>query len=70
MPKSKLRGGAKAHRKRVQKRNQNIKSQQNRMQKLWEEEMMNRIEQMQKSSGETSNEINEYDETKPLDIKI
>ena len=44
MPKSRLRGGKKSHRNRVQKRNQNIQSQQNRIQKLWEEEMIKRME--------------------------
>ena len=31
MPKSRKRGGEKAHRKRVQKRNSNLKNQQNRI---------------------------------------
>jgi hypothetical protein len=68
MPKSRLRGGKKAHRKRVQKRNQNIVSQQNRIQKLWEEEMMKRMEELNASSGETNNE--EITTEQPLDIKF
>jgi hypothetical protein len=68
MPKSRLRGGKKSHRKRVQKRNQNIQSQQNRIQKLWEEEMIKRMEEL-KTSGETT--INEEVTTEqPLDIKL
>ena len=35
MGKSKVRGGAKAHRKRVENRNQNIKTQQSAIQKLF-----------------------------------
>lgn len=68
MPKSRLRGGKKAHRKRVQKRNQNIVSQQNRIQKLWEQEMMKRMEELNASSGETNNE--EITTEQPLDIKF
>ena len=67
MPKSRLRGGAKAHRKRVQRRNNNLQNQQNRIQKLFQEEMMKRMEEMN-SSGSTENQ--EIDDTKPLDIKI
>jgi len=68
MPKSRLRGGKKAHNKRVQKRNQNMKTQQNRIQKLWEEEMMKRIEELNASSGQTENE--EITTDQPLDIKL
>jgi hypothetical protein len=68
MPKSRLRGGKKAHRKRVQKRNQNIKNQQSRIQKLWQEEMMKRMEELNASSGETNNE--EITTEQPLDIKF
>lgn len=68
MPKSRLRGGKKAHRKRVQKRNQNIVSQQNRIQKLWEQEMMKRMEELNASSGNTKNE--EITTDQPLDIKL
>ena len=49
MPKSRKRGGEKAHRKRVQARNNNIKNQQNRIQKLWEEELMKRMEELKSS---------------------
>jgi predicted transcriptional regulator YdeE len=67
MPKSRLRGGAKAHRKRVQKRNSNIKNQQKRIQKLWEEEMMKRMEELN-ASGSTEND--EVDTSQPLDISL
>lgn len=67
MPKSKLRGGAKAHRKRVQKRNSTLQNQQKRIQKLWEQEMMKRLEEL-KSSSETEN--NEIDTSQPLDISL
>lgn len=68
MPKSKLRGGKKEHRKRVQRRNQNIKSQQNKMQKMWQEEMMKRMEELSASSGETENQ--EINNEQPLNIKL
>lgn len=68
MPKSRLRGGKKEHRKRIQKRNQNIQTQQNRIQKLWEAEMMKRMEELNSQTGSTTNE--EVDTSQPLDIKL
>jgi len=67
MPKSRLRGGKKSHRKRVQKRNQNIQNQQSRIQKLWQDEMMKRMEELN-ASGTTEN--NNIDIEQPLDIKL
>ena len=68
MPKSKQRGGKKAHRKRVEKRNQNIVSQQKRIQKIWEQELMKRMEEINASSGQTETE--EVTIEQPLDIKV
>jgi hypothetical protein len=48
MGKSKVRGGAKAHRKKVEARNQKIKSQQSAMQKLFNESMKTQLEELQK----------------------
>jgi hypothetical protein len=62
-----LRGGKKSHRKRVEKRNNNIKNQQNRIQKIWEQELTKRMEEL-KLSGETENQ--EVDTSQPLDIKV
>jgi hypothetical protein len=60
MAKSKVRGGAKAHRKKVEARNQKIDGQRNAMQKLFEESMKKQIEELKKKdaeakSGETEN---------------
>ena len=52
MGKSKLRGGAKAHRKRVANRNQTIKTQQSAVQKLFDETMKLQMEEFQKKSQE------------------
>jgi len=68
MPKSRKRGGEKAHRKRVQERNNKIQNQRTRMQKLWEEEMMKRMQEMNSQSGSTENE--EIDESQPLDLSV
>jgi hypothetical protein len=62
MAKSKVRGGAKAHRKKVVARNQKIDGQRNAMQKLFEESMRKQIEEMKKKdaeakSGETENTL-------------
>lgn len=54
---SKKRGGAKAHRKRVQTRNTKLKAEQSAMQKLFTESMKKQIEEMKKKqeaeSGKT-----------------
>jgi hypothetical protein len=60
MAKSKVRGGASAHRKKVVARNQKIDGQRNAMQKLFEESMKKQIEELKKKdaeakSGETEN---------------
>ena len=58
MPKSKLRGGAKAHSKKVQQRNQMIKSQSNAFQRTMNqqmEELKKKYAQEQAQSGNTQN---------------
>jgi hypothetical protein len=45
---SKKRGGAKAHRKRVESRNQQITAQKTAMQKLFEQQLKMQIEEMKK----------------------
>ena len=54
MPQSKKRGGAKSHRKKVEKRNQEVKAQQTSMQKLFNEAMKAQIEELKKKSEEVS----------------
>lgn len=60
MPKSKKRGGEKAHRKRVQKRNEKLKAVQNAYQKLFDETMRKQLEELQKKyqaeSGNTESD--------------
>ena len=59
MGKSKVRGGAKAHRKRVAARNQEINAQRSAMQTLMNESMKMQIEELKKKyeaeSGKTEN---------------
>jgi len=61
MPQSKKRGGAKAHRKKVQTRNGVIKKQQGAIQKMFEESMKLQIEELknkhEKSSGATDDTL-------------
>lgn len=52
MGKSKVRGGAKAHRKRVENRNQSIKTQQSAIQKLFSETMKLQMEEFKKKQEE------------------
>jgi len=70
MPKSKTRGGATAHRKRVQARNAKIEGMKKKMQEQYMEEMTKRMEEYKKSlSAETEN--NEVVENgQPLNIKL
>jgi len=68
MPKSRLRGGKKAHNKRIQNRKQMVTIQQNKIQKLWEQEIMKRMEELNASSGQTENE--EITTDQPLDIRL
>jgi hypothetical protein len=57
MAKSKLRNGAKVHRKRVESRNSNIKSEMKKQQNLFQQSMMEQLELMkQKFSAETKNQ--------------
>ena len=59
MSKSKKRGGAKAHRSRVTKRNEMVKTQRSAMEKLFNESMKLQIEELKKKyeaeSGKTEN---------------
>ena len=57
MPKSKKRGGEKAHRKRVKANTANAKKRIEKAQKMFQDAMMEQIESMrQKASGETENQ--------------
>ena len=78
MGKTKKRGGAKAHRKRVQARNNRITGVRNQMQKMWEAEMMAQLEKLREQSQETQPvgieipqvQLPNDDENTPLDIKL
>jgi len=70
MPKSKTRGGATAHRKRVQQRNQKIQGQQKRMQEEYNAEMTKRLDEYKKSlSADTKNDEVVAGE-QPLNLKM
>jgi hypothetical protein len=59
MGKSKVRGVAKAHRKRVENRNQNIKTQQSAIQKLFNETMKLQMEEFKKKQEAEQNGTSE-----------
>jgi hypothetical protein len=59
MGKSKVRGGAKAHRKRVENRNQTIKTQQSAIQKLFNETMKLQMEEFKKKQETEQNGTSE-----------
>lgn len=79
MAKSKLRGGAKAHRKRVQARNQKLRGERNAMQKLWNDQILAQMEEIRKqqeaeegtvSIDASTPELPNSDENTPLEIKL
>tara|TARA_R110000868_G_scaffold34765_2_gene125321 strand:+ start:2631 stop:2891 length:261 start_codon:yes stop_codon:yes gene_type:complete len=68
MGKSKTRGGAKSHRKRVQARNGKIKSNQVQMEKMWQDEMMKQMEKLKEQSEESQEEIVAGSNTPTIDM--
>ena len=52
MPNSRKRGGAKAHRKRVQKRNIEVKSDMNRLRNAFQKEMAEELKKMEEQKTE------------------
>jgi len=61
MPKSKKRGGQKAHNKRLLRRKQEMQTQQKRISNIWNEEMMKeieklRLEQQSQEEGENTSD--------------
>jgi hypothetical protein len=74
MPKSRLRGGAKAHRKRIERRKKIISDAQTQMQKMWQQEMLKKIEEMNKNKEEevqlVTQEIENSGIEIPLEIKL
>lgn len=59
MGKSKVRGGAKAHRKRVENRNKTIQTQQSAIQKLFNETMKLQMEEFKKKQESEQNGTSE-----------
>jgi hypothetical protein len=52
MAKSRVRGGKKAHNKKIQQRNRIVQSKQNEIQRLFNESMKAQIEEMRKKNEE------------------
>jgi len=59
MPKSKKRGGEKAHRKRVAKRKALMENNQRRISNLWNEEIMKEMEKLRAEQETQSTDGNE-----------
>ena len=65
MAKSKVRGGKKAHKAKVDARNQKLKSAQSAMQKLLKEAMQKEIEALKDNNeGETAHDTDSTENTK------
>lgn len=84
MAKTKKRGGEKAHRKRVQARNNKIAGQKKKIQKMWNDQFIEQIEKLKneglpqleiKPKDDVSISVGDVnlpnsDENTPLDIKL
>jgi uncharacterized small protein (DUF1192 family) len=66
MPKSKKRGGQKAHNKRVQRRKQTLQAEQKRISNIWNEEMMKEIERLRAELPKQEEGENASDNTTPI----
>jgi len=70
MPKSKKRGGEKAHRKRVNSRNSNIAGVQKKMQEEYSAEMTKRFEEYKKTLSADTESTEVMANEQPLNIKL
>lgn len=70
MPKSKQRGGAKAHRKRIAARNTKLGVLRKKMQKEYSSMFEEKLKDLeQKFSGETENQDSGVEETPTIDVQ-
>jgi len=70
MPKSKTRGGATAHRKRVQLRNQKISGQKRKMQEEYSAQMTKQLEDYRASLSAETKTDEVVSSEQPLNIKF
>jgi len=66
MPKSKKRGGQKAHNKRIQRRKQMVQSERKRISNIWNEEIMKEIEKLRAEQQTQEEGENASDNTTPI----
>jgi len=66
MPKSKKRGGQKAHNKRIQRRKQMVQSERKRISNIWNEEIMKEIEKLRAEQQTQEEGENTSDNTAPI----
>jgi len=66
MPKSKKRGGQKAHNKRIQRRKQMVQSERKRISNIWNEEIMKEIEKLRAEQQTQEEGENASDNTAPI----
>jgi hypothetical protein len=66
MPKSKKRGGQKAHNKRIQRRKQMVQSERKRISNIWNEEIMKEIEKLRTEQQTQEEGENASDNTAPI----
>ena len=68
MPKSKKRGGQKAHNKRIQRRKQQVAAEQQKISNIWNEEIMKEIEKLRAEKEASTEEVENTSDNTTLNL--
>ena len=68
MPKSKKRGGQKAHNKRIQRRKQQVAAEQQKISNIWNEEIMKEIEKLRAEQEASTEEVENTSDNTTLNL--
>jgi hypothetical protein len=68
MPKSKKRGGQKAHNKRIQRRKQQVVAERQKISNIWNEEIMKEIEKLRAEQEASTEEVENTSDNTTLNL--
>jgi len=68
MPKSKKRGGQKAHNKRIQRRKQQVVDERQKISNIWNEEIMKEIEKLRAEKEASTEEVENTSDNTTLNL--
>jgi hypothetical protein len=68
MPKSKKRGGQKAHNKRIQRRKQQVVAERQKISNIWNEEIMKEIEKLRAEKEASTEEVENTSDNTTLNL--